>query len=325
MKTQSDSLSSLATALAAAQAEMPDVVATETAKVTSTKGTYSYTYSDLAAVRATVLPVLTKHGLSVTQTMVPRREGLVAERWAVLGQLRTTLLHSSGEWIAGEQPIAGDWSDPQRIGSAISYARRYGLVSICCVGQVDDDGRDARPVSASYDQPRRAAQANGPPPRSNGPPASNGPDVKDFDNFDEPADPGSSRYYREHPEMADREEAARDFSRQESAARFSNGPPSNAAPDVEADPRIDPRNNQRVVLPSDVPRTGKFLYGWARDHGQLPFFTFLSKTYPQQIPAQIKEWSDNQVAWGWTQYVKWFNSPLPLPVTPAATNNGARR
>ena len=149
MNLQSDSLDALAPALAKAQSEMNG------AQKSAKNPHLNARYADLASVRDAVRGPLASHGFSVVQTVIPRPKTLVYERVVeqkgrevrstiqVLASVRTTLLHSSGQWIAGEQPIAGDWGDPQKIGSAITYARRYGLAAICGIAQEDDDGHSA--------------------------------------------------------------------------------------------------------------------------------------------------------------------------------------
>src|SRR5271166_952419 len=115
---QSEQLDALAAALAAAQGEMPDAIKD------STNPHFRSSYADLASVRRAVREPLARNGLAITQTVVPRSEPNCR------GALRTTLIHKSGQWIAGEQDIVGDWTKPQAIGAAISYARRYGLAGI---------------------------------------------------------------------------------------------------------------------------------------------------------------------------------------------------
>jgi hypothetical protein len=55
--------------------------------------------------------------------------------------LETTLYHTSGEWISGTQLVNPVKNDPQGLGSAITYARRYSLSAI--LGLVSDDDDDA--------------------------------------------------------------------------------------------------------------------------------------------------------------------------------------
>lgn len=122
-------MENLAKALVAFQKELPKVGKDKTAKM----GTYSYTYADLASLTHTVVPLLTKHGLSFIATPRATENGY---------ELAGVLLHTSGESVEGALPIYG--RQPQEIGSAITYARRYLLG--CLTGVVtedDDDGKAA--------------------------------------------------------------------------------------------------------------------------------------------------------------------------------------
>ena len=58
-------------------------------------------------------------------------------------QLTTTLAHSSGEWIASDWPVCPitETSNPQRMGAALTYARRYALFTL--VGIAGEDDLDA--------------------------------------------------------------------------------------------------------------------------------------------------------------------------------------
>ena len=88
-------------------------------------------YADLTAVIEALKDVLNNNGLSMVQT---QRDGNVM----------TTLLHSSGQYISSATPIiCAKQNDPQALGSAITYARRYGLQSILCLPAEDDDGERA--------------------------------------------------------------------------------------------------------------------------------------------------------------------------------------
>lgn len=159
MHWKSDNIDKLCAALVAAQSEMHD------AKKDAVNPHFKSKYADLASVREAVREPLAKHGLAVVQMMAPRSsvDGGTGEIVGEGGALRTVLLHVSGQWIAGEHQIVGDWANPQKIGSAITYARRYGLAAICGIAQDDDDGEHARPRS---DPARR--EDNRPPPKAKG-------------------------------------------------------------------------------------------------------------------------------------------------------------
>lgn len=88
----------------------------------------------------------------------------------VMGEfIETILIHTSGQWISSKTPIMlkeKQWSkelgkfvelgkDPQALGSAITYARRYGLQSMLFIPAEDDDGERAMSRN-SYVKPTTA-------------------------------------------------------------------------------------------------------------------------------------------------------------------------
>lgn len=91
-------------------------------------------YADLNSVREAVIPVLNKHGISVLQpTVVIDGKNFV----------KTVLLHESGQVIESLTEIIYIQGNAQSQGSGITYARRYGLQSLVCIGAEDDDGNNA--------------------------------------------------------------------------------------------------------------------------------------------------------------------------------------
>lgn len=95
-------------------------------------------YADLASVWASCRDALGKEGLAIVQGGV-----LLSDGWAI----RTTLLHSSGQWIQRDcKLIHGPQkgiNEMQSLGIAITYCRRYGLSAMVGVVQEDDDGNGA--------------------------------------------------------------------------------------------------------------------------------------------------------------------------------------
>jgi len=92
-------------------------------------------YADFGSVVDACKTALLDNDLVVTQptTIINGQTALV-----------TTLLHSSGQWVRGVYPVNPIKNDPQAIGSAITYARRYALASIVgVVAEEDDDGEMA--------------------------------------------------------------------------------------------------------------------------------------------------------------------------------------
>lgn len=134
---------SLAAALAAVQAALPVVHKGKTASIKSDKGSYGYSYADLADVTAVIMPLLSKHGLSFACT--PR----ITERGGY--ELAGVLLHEGGERIEGALPLTG--GTPQQLGSSITYMRRYLLG--CMTGVVTDSDDDARAATEAAHAARR--------------------------------------------------------------------------------------------------------------------------------------------------------------------------
>ena len=134
---QSENIVELATALNKVQSELLG------AKKDSDNPFFKSKYADLASVWDACREPLTKNGLSVTQIF----DG---------ANLITILLHISGQWIKGSIPIIAAKQDPQGIGSAISYYRRYSLAAIVGIVQIDDDAESAmeRPTTPkSFNKP----------------------------------------------------------------------------------------------------------------------------------------------------------------------------
>lgn len=130
MSVMSTSIGKISPALLAAQKSMGDAVKDAKNPFFKSK------YADLNAVREAVMPSLNQNDITVMQLNVAGPEGRQF--------VRTLLLHSSGEFVGSDtQIICSKQNDPQALGSAISYARRYGLQSMLCIGAVDDDGERA--------------------------------------------------------------------------------------------------------------------------------------------------------------------------------------
>lgn len=125
MKT-SDNINELATALAAAQAEMKN------ATLNKVNPHFKSKYADLAGIRDTVTPALTKHGLAIVQGTDTVDSGIVVV---------TRLMHKSGQWMESRFPISYD--KPQAMGSAYTYARRYSLSAMCAISADEDDDANA--------------------------------------------------------------------------------------------------------------------------------------------------------------------------------------
>jgi hypothetical protein len=148
--------SGLAGALVAFQADLPEI------GLDAENPHFKSKFASLPNITKIVLPKLAEQGLSFTAG------GAIVE-----GQfgLSAALLHTSGEERSGFFPIIA--TDPQKIGSAITYARRYMLASLTgIVADADDDGNAASiPTVAErqLDKARNTGTSNRPAPSKDSP------------------------------------------------------------------------------------------------------------------------------------------------------------
>lgn len=137
----SDSIQNIAAALVAVQKHLRPI------KRNADNPFFKSSYTDLAALSETILPLLTAEGIALVQG----GDG---------AHLDTILVHTSGEWIRTSLPMPAE-TNPQKLGSSITYLRRYALAAI--VGAVsegeDDDGN-----AASHPTSRLAPASNPPRP-----------------------------------------------------------------------------------------------------------------------------------------------------------------
>lgn len=111
-------------AFAQAQVELPLVKKTENNPFFKSK------YAGLPSILEVVLPVLHKNGLYLTQSPISEGERI---------GIKTTIVHAeSGDSIESSFTMQLSKNDPQGAGSAITYARRYSLVSMLGIN-VDED------------------------------------------------------------------------------------------------------------------------------------------------------------------------------------------
>lgn len=94
---------------------------------------YKSKYADLDSVLDAVTPALNNHGLAIIQLV-----GIVDGKTI----LETRLYHEGGEFTSSVFPLP-ETSDPQKIGSALTYARRYSLCAILSVAADEDNDGNA--------------------------------------------------------------------------------------------------------------------------------------------------------------------------------------
>lgn len=142
---ESASVNELATALAKAQGKI------SAAAKSKVNPFFKSNYADLPAIWEACRTALTENGLSVVQA--PQFEG--NEIW-----LETTLIHSSGQWMRSRYPVQPTKPDPQGVGSAFTYARRYALAAM--VGVVADDEDDDGNAASGRDTKAPAPKPSAP-------------------------------------------------------------------------------------------------------------------------------------------------------------------
>lgn len=140
---KSESIASLAKALAVAQGQMGG------AKKGSANPFFKSTYSDLSSVVAAIRDPLSSNGLSFVQATEPSDHNEI--------RVITLLMHESGEWIESTIAIPVSKADAQGYGSAITYAKRYGLQALLGIPSEDDDG-NAAAKAAPPERPKSVAK-----------------------------------------------------------------------------------------------------------------------------------------------------------------------
>ncbi len=145
MQRSSNNIGSLAAALAKAQAEIENPEKSLSATIVSPfprEGTKSFRYAPLSSGLDLVRKCLGKHEIATVQTTtIDEGSGLI--------RLATTLVHASGEWVSSEWPVCavGETSSPHRLGTALTYARRYALFTLVGIAGEDDlDAPDLAPA-----------------------------------------------------------------------------------------------------------------------------------------------------------------------------------
>lgn len=133
--TKSEQIAELAKAMVKVQAAL------KPALKDSKNPFFQSKYADLESVWEACRAPLIENGISVIQTMAFENGTDILE---------TILLHTSGQYLTSRLRIAPIKPDPQAMGSAITYARRYALAALIGVVQADDDGEAAMERKIAY-------------------------------------------------------------------------------------------------------------------------------------------------------------------------------
>ena len=142
----SESVKSIAAALVAVQSKLKPL------KRNADNPFFKSNYTDLAAMAEALYPALTAEGIAVVQ--------------GGNGQaLDTLLLHVSGEWVSSSLPMPVE-SNPQKLGSVITYFRRYALAAIVgAASEGEDDDGNAASGKNPQAHPPAPSPANRPSPQ----------------------------------------------------------------------------------------------------------------------------------------------------------------
>ena len=144
MQRSSDTIGTIAAALAKAQAQLvnPEKSLVATIRSDEVNGSErSFRYAPLSSGLDIVRKTLSLYEIATVQTTsIDETAGIV--------RLSTVLAHASGEWIASDWPVCsiGETAAPHRMGAALTYARRYALFTL--VGIAGEDDLDAPDLNA---------------------------------------------------------------------------------------------------------------------------------------------------------------------------------
>jgi hypothetical protein len=167
MQRSSESVAALAAALAKAQAQLANPEKSLTGVIRTDRSGEgagrTFRYAPLSSGLDIVRKTLGQHEIATVQsTAIDQPSGMV--------NLTTTLAHASGEWIASDWPVCpiAETANPQRMGAALTYARRYALFTL--VGIAGEDDMDAPdlcewptgPSPSTFSEPRAAVPGRGP-------------------------------------------------------------------------------------------------------------------------------------------------------------------
>ncbi len=133
---QSQTIGALAAALSKAQAQFKPAIKDASNPFFKSK------YVDLAGAIEATRDALCANGIAVVQATDIGPGGVT---------VNTQLCHASGEWISAVYPVNPVKNDPQGIGSALTYARRYSLMALLGIAAEDDDGEAAHGRTAKVD------------------------------------------------------------------------------------------------------------------------------------------------------------------------------
>lgn len=160
---------------------------------------FGHKYADLGNILKAIREPLSKSGLAVIQT--PEAEGAKVT-------IETIIMHETGQYISSSLPLTARDAQPQSIGSAITYGRRYGLSAM--LGLATDEDDDGNGAQGSAGKPQQKAvnwngqsqtQKNTPPAQSSANNTKPAPQPAKQNNAGNPSD-GKSENFKAIVKMA---------------------------------------------------------------------------------------------------------------------------
>lgn len=150
MMNKSETIGKLAKAMAQFQGEVKQPLKDKNNTFFKAK------YVPLENVAESITETAPKYGLSYIQSASTREDNRIG--------VTTLILHESGEWIETDAVFTKPAKDdPQGVGSAITYLKRYSLsAAFGITSDEDDDG------NASSQQPQQQPQQQSAPPKGGG-------------------------------------------------------------------------------------------------------------------------------------------------------------
>lgn len=131
--------------------EVPNFSTDETANA----GSRTYKYLNLATLLKNIKPIFEKHDIAFSQKVTFDNTG---DGRQLLGTVETVIFDENEQQTVCSYPffVTGD---PQQVGSAITYARRYSLTTVLGIfPDKDDDGGYAKQKFDTADRPIGADQ-----------------------------------------------------------------------------------------------------------------------------------------------------------------------
>lgn len=119
--------------------------ATEAVKKAASNPAFKSKYADLSEVVEATVPALNSAGIGVMQA--PAFDGEMVS-------IETVLMHESGSSVTCVLKLRPSKMDPQGVGSAITYGRRYSLLAMTGAAPEDDDGNAASGPREPKQQPK---------------------------------------------------------------------------------------------------------------------------------------------------------------------------